>query len=75
MKKMLCVIALLAVMLLLISLVIVAACLGQMAATYTPELNITPVSWGVAPYTAYLLLPAALHTKEAIQWHISRSKI
>lgn len=66
---------LLAAILLLISLVVVAACLGQMFATFTPEFNIAPVSWGIAPYTAYLLLPTALHTKEAIQWHISRSKI
>lgn len=66
---------LLAAILLLISLVIMAACLGQMSATFTPEFSIAPVSWGIAPYTAYLLLPAALHTKEAIQWHISRSKI
>lgn len=66
---------LLAAMLILISMVIVAACLGQMSATFTPEFNIAPVSWGITPYIAYLLLPTALHTKEAIQWHISRSKI
>lgn len=66
---------LLATMLILLALVITAACLGQMAATYTPEFQIAPVSWGIVPYTAYLLIPAALHTKEAILWHISRSKI
>ena len=59
----------------LLGSVILAACLGQMAATYTPELSVAPVSWGILPYTIYLLLPTFLHTKEAIQWHISKSKI
>ena len=59
----------------LLALVIVAACLGQMAATYMPEFYISPPSWGIVPYGIYLLIPIALHTKEAIQWHISRSKI
>ena len=59
----------------LLALVIAAACLGQMAATYMPEFYISPPSWGVVPYGIYLLIPIALHTKEAIQWHISRSKI
>ena len=59
----------------LLALIITAACLGQMAAAFTPEIQISPVSWGILPYTAYLLIPIALHTKEAIQWHISRSKI
>ena len=66
---------LLVVMLILLILVIVAACLGQMTATFTPVLDIAPVSWGVIAYTGYLLVPTALHIKEAIQWHISRSKI
>ena len=59
----------------LLVLIITAACLGQMAAVFTPEIQISPVSWGIIPYTVYLLIPIALHTKEAIQWHISRSKI
>lgn len=66
---------LLGVMLLLIILVIVAACLGQVTATFTPEFYIAPLSWGIAPYTAYLLIPTALHIKEALQWHTSRSRI
>ena len=66
---------LLAVMLILLILVTTAACLGQMTATFTPEFQMAPVSWGVVPYTVYLLIPTALHTKEAVQWHISRSKI
>ena len=59
----------------LLAVIITAACLGQMAASFTPEFHIAPVSWGIVPYTIYLLIPTALHTKEAIQWHISRSKI
>ena len=59
----------------LLLLVILAACQGQLAATYTPDFNIVPVSWGIIPYSLYLLIPTALHTKEAIQWRISRSKI
>ena len=66
---------LLSVMVLLMLLVILAACLKQMAAAFTPVLDIAPVSWGVIVYTGYLLIPTALHIKEAIQWHISRSKI
>ena len=59
----------------LLALIITAACLGQMAAVFTPEIQISPVSWGIIPYTVYLLIPIALHTKEAFSWHISRSKI
>ena len=59
----------------LLALVIAAAGLGQMAATYMPEFYISPLSWGIVPYGIYLLIPVVLHTKEAIQWHISRSKI
>lgn len=59
----------------LLVLIITAACLGQMAAVFTPEIQISPISWGIIPYTVYLLIPIALHTKEAFSWHISRSKI
>ena len=59
----------------LLALIITAACLGQMAAAFTPEIQISPISWGIIPYTVYLLIPIALHTKEAFSWHISRSKI
>ena len=59
----------------LLALIITAACFGQMAAVFTPAFQIAPLSWGIVPYTLYLLIPTVLHTKEAIQWHISRSKI
>ena len=59
----------------LMAFTILAASLGQMSAAFTPVLDIAPVSWGVIPYTVYLLIPVALHIKEAISWHISRSRI
>lgn len=59
----------------LLALIIIAACFGQMTAIFTPEFHIVPVSWGIIPYALYLLIPTVLHTKEAFAWHISRSKI
>ena len=59
----------------LLVLTIIALCLGQSAAVFVPTIVIMPPSWGLAAYTCYLLIPTALHIKEAIQWHISRSKI
>ena len=66
---------LLVVMLALLGTTIVAACLGQFAAEFVPAIELAPISWGLAVYTCYLLIPTALQIKEAIQWHISRSKI
>ena len=59
----------------LLALTITALCLGKSAAAFVPDIEIAPPSWGLAAYTGYLLIPTALHIKEAIQWHISRSKI
>lgn len=59
----------------LLILIIISGCFGHMAAEFTPECNIAPVSWSIVPYTIYLLIPTVLHTKEAILWRISRSKI
>ena len=66
---------LLTVMAVLISLTIAAACLGQLRAAFVPTIQLAHISWGWIAYTCYLLIPTALHIKEAIQWHISRSKI
>ena len=65
---------LLSIMLILLALTIIAACFGQIRANFVPNVELAPVSWGLAAYTCYLLIPTALHIKEAIQWHISRSK-
>lgn len=70
---------LLAVLAVLAAGVIAAAATGAVAAVFTPQLHITPVAGryipGFAAYCAYLLIPTALHIKEALQWSISRSKI
>ncbi len=66
---------LLAVMAALLGLTVVAMCLGQTGAVFVPTLRIAPAAWGLAVYTCYLLIPTALYLKEAIGWHISRSKI
>ena len=63
------------VMLGLLGLTVTAACLGQFSAEFVPEIHLAKPSWGLATYTCYLLIPTALHIKEAIQWHISRSRI
>lgn len=63
------------VMVALLLMTIVAACVGQVDAVFTPEPYFAPVSWGILFYTAYLLIPTVLYIKEAIQWRISRSRI
>lgn len=64
---------------LLAAAVIVFSWLGSTAAQYTPQLTIAPVTpqnvSGLIAYTLYLLIPTILRIKEALQWHISRSKI
>ncbi len=70
---------LLAVMALSVSVMIVLIAKGGTAASYTPIMEITPVSgrnvWGFAAYCVFLSLPTVLYIKEAIQWRISRSGI
>lgn len=61
--------------LLLFTLVLISAAIGQTRADFTPDLSIAPVSWGVIAYGAYLLIPTVLQIKETILWHISRSRI
>lgn len=66
---------LLAVQIALLIAVISSACLGQANAVYTPELSISPFSWGAVLYGIYLFIPLASNIKEAILWRISRSGI
>ena len=66
---------LLVVMILLFTLTVTAACLGQVTAAFVPVVELPPASWGIVTYICYLLIPTVLHIKENIQWHISRSKI
>ena len=67
--------SLLALMAVCGALVITFAVRGDMNATFTPDYYIAPLSWGIVPYVVFLLIPSALHIKEACAWHISRSKI
>ena len=67
---------------LLAALTVLFACavfIGDKTAIFTPTMDIAKVSgWnclGLLAYALFLLLPTALHIKEAIQWHISRSRI
>ena len=48
---------------------------GGKSAVFVPQLQIDAVSWGLLAYGVYLLIPSALHIKEAIVWRILRSKI
>ena len=70
---------LLALILILAAVVVGFALTGAVSAAYTPQLQIAPITGhrmlGYGAYWAYLLIPTVLHIKEAIQWHISRSKI
>ena len=71
--------ALLGIQCVLILAVLVTGLTGGTTASYTPDFYIAPVSGlhlcGFLAYCAYLSIPTVLHIKEAIQWHISRSKI
>ena len=67
---------------LLAALTVLFACavfVGDKTANFTPVMDIAKIdSWnslGLLAYAAFLLLPTALHIKEAIQWRISRSRI
>ena len=66
---------LLAVMMALLGLAVAALCLGQMEAVFVPTVELTGISWGLPAYGLYLMIPIILRGKEALQWHISRSKI
>ena len=60
-------------------LLLLALLLGTRNAEFTPVMDIAPLRGrnllALAFYGAYLLIPTVLHIKEAIQWHISRSRI
>ncbi len=48
---------------------------GHTGATYTPALAVPAPGWGLAAYLVFLLIPILVDGKEALLWHISRSKI
>ena len=63
------------VLLALLLLLGTATVLADKTAQFIPALQTAPLSWHFGAYWAYLLLPTALHLKEAITWHILRSRI
>lgn len=48
---------------------------GGTSATFTPAFDIAAPTWGLAAYFMFLMIPPVLHVQEAVQWHISISKI
>jgi len=48
---------------------------GGTGARFTPEFYLAEPTWGLAAYGAFLLIPPVLYIKEAVQWHISISRI
>ncbi len=60
---------------LILGLEIAVLAAGGTQAAFTPRLKIAPLGWGFPIYCIFLLLPAALHIKEAIAWRISISRI
>ena len=48
---------------------------GGIQAEFVPAVTLDPLGWGFGAYCAFLLIPIALHVKEAIVWHISISRI
>lgn len=57
----------------ILGLIIILA--GGFDAAYTPEIQIAAPGFGLVAYGAFLLIPTLLHMKEALQWHISISRI
>lgn len=68
-----------AIMLASVSVVIGFAANGCMYAEFLPKWHFAPISGsniiGFIAYLGFLMIPTALHIKEAIQWNISRYKI
>ncbi len=65
----------LGVQMILLSLMIIAVISGHTSTEFIPEISVSPISWGLMVYTAYLCIPIVLRTEEAVKWRILRSKI
>lgn len=48
---------------------------GDFSVTYSPELFVAKPGFGLVAYGLSLLIPTILHSKEALKWHISISRI
>ena len=63
---------------LVITMGILVSCVfaaGNLDAVFVPSVEMSPISWGLALYCLFLLIPAILQIKEEILWHIFISKI
>ena len=47
---------------------------GSTEASFTPEIFISPLSWGYVFYGILMFLPAGIEGKEALQWRLLQSK-
>lgn len=61
--------------LLLLGAVITGGVLGQFTAEFLPAYKAAPLSWGLAAYCAFLLIPIALHLWDAITWRLAVRKV
>lgn len=61
--------------LLLLGAVIASGALGQFTAEFLPVYQAAPLSWGLAAYCAFLLIPIALHLWDAITWRLAVRKV
>lgn len=61
--------------LLLLGGVITSGVLGQFSAEFLPVYQAAPLSWGLAAYCAFLLIPIVLHIWDAITWHIAMRNV
>lgn len=60
---------------LMLGLAVPVLLFGSFDASYTPQVSFAPLNGCFALYCIYLLIPIALHVKEAITWRISISRI
>lgn len=49
--------------------------IGGTSAEFTPQITLARPTWGLAAYAVFLLIPSAMNVKEALTWHILRSRI
>ena len=56
-------------------LAVIVLTAGGSSATFTPVFYIAPPTFGIAAYCLFLLIPIILSVQEAVQWHISISRI
>ena len=65
----------LVVLVLILALAAAVILAGGSDAAFVPSVVLSPLGWGFGAYCLFLMIPIALHIKEAIVWHISISRI